>query len=141
MRIQTVEVKTDNPIILSRNRFLDVCSCIFFILLSTFARGNYNIAICKIVINHRVPHTDLTIHIFKVDLGIVTHRDGKFKQLHLIFQSVNQFNVLDVVFHKLLPIRGIEVLEVFVFRVINFFFDQVRRKRYGQVGKTLDLSK
>ena len=38
MRVEAIKVKTNHPIILSWNRFLDVCSCVFFILFRSFSR-------------------------------------------------------------------------------------------------------
>ena len=72
VRVQTIEVKTNHPIILSRNRFLDVCSCVFFIFLRPFLRRDNNIFLPKIVIDDAVPKTNLEEDILIVHLGIIS---------------------------------------------------------------------
>ena len=125
VRIQTVKVKTDHPIIASWYRFFDICPRIFVVLLSSYTRWHHNVTTLKIIVDQGVPHADLRIYILKVYLSVIRHGNCQLDQLHLIFQTVNQINVMDVVFHEALPVRRVEILEVFKLRVVQLLITQL----------------
>ena len=52
---------------------------------------------------------------------------AKFNQLHLVFQHVHKFYVMDVVLNKLLPVVTIEVLEVLKLTVIQLLLPKFNK--------------
>ena len=124
VRIQTIKVKTDHPIILSRNRFFDICTCILRILYQNVPWEESQYSFFEIIVNDRIPHTNLKEHIIIVYFGVICHSNRKFNQFHLVFHTVNKFHVNDVIFYKFLPPVSIEILERIKLRVIKFFLSK-----------------
>ena len=125
VRVETIEVKTNHPIILSRNRFLDISTCILFVFVRPNLRRDNNVPFLQVIVDNVIPHADLIEHICIVNFGIICHSQCKFNQFHLVFQTVNKFYVDYIVLDKLLPPFGIEILKGVKLRVVQFLLTQL----------------
>jgi hypothetical protein len=62
----------------------------------------------QMIIDQRIPHTNLCKYIIIVGLTIICESESEFDQLQLIVESFDQFNVFDVIFDEELIVVSIE---------------------------------
>ena len=98
-------------------------------------RWNYNLTLTQVIVNDGIPHTYLREYIFIIDLGIICHGQTQLNETHLIFHAVDKFNVLNVVFNKLLPVICIELFE----RISWILFLLITQLLLSDVVKTIRL--
>ena len=81
MRIQGVQVEGHNPIVESRLRFLDECTCVGVILLTQLLHRDDDVLLLQVVEDDSVPHAHLLEYVFDITLVVIGKRERKFKQL------------------------------------------------------------
>ena len=118
-----------------------ICTLILFRLFMFFLLWYDYILFTQMIVNQNVPILSCTKNINIINLRIISHRQTKVNQLHLIFEFIYQFNVCYIIFYKRLIVFGVPLTESLIGIAVFTFTQFDKRNMVESIGLLVRVGK